>query len=81
MFFHPEQVVFVDKNMRGRALRMVGREIRIINQIDVLASLPLSLVRLRRVNGVWTQVTGPKPDVQIEIHPAESDGLLDGRSM
>jgi hypothetical protein len=51
MFYKPGDVVFLDHNARGRALRMFGREIRIVNQIDVL--LKLDGVRLVRVDGVW----------------------------
>jgi hypothetical protein len=58
MFFESGQVVFVDYNAKGRSLRMIGREVRIVNQIDVLASLPIEKVRLERHDGVWVQVQG-----------------------
>jgi len=53
MFFAPGDVVFVDMNARGRALRIVGREIRIVNQIDVLARI--DGVRLTRGENGWEQ--------------------------
>jgi hypothetical protein len=50
MFYEPGQVVLVDYNARGRALKILNRECRIVNQIDVLGSLP---VRLRRGENGW----------------------------
>jgi len=55
MFFAPGDVVFVDRNAKGRALKILGREIRIIAQIDVLASL--RGVRLVRGENGWEQET------------------------
>ena len=52
MFFDKGDVVFVDHNAKGRALRIFGRECRIVNQIDILARI--SGVRLRRNDaGEW----------------------------
>lgn len=55
MFFERGDVVFVDRNAKGRALRILGREGRIVNQIDVLARLELGgkPVRLVREDGIW----------------------------
>ncbi len=52
MFFGPGDVVLVDHNAKGRSLRVVGREVRIVNQIDVLACV--RGVRLKRTEeGGW----------------------------
>jgi len=48
MFAKPGDVVLVDINNRGRALRIAGRTLRVINQIDVL-----SIVRGVRLK--WTE--------------------------
>ncbi len=48
MFAKPGDVVLVDVNNRGRALRYVGRLLRVVNQIDVL-----SIVRGVRLK--WTE--------------------------
>ena len=54
MFFEEGDVVFVDHNAKGRALRILGREIRVINQIDCLAKL--EGVKLKRTENGWEQV-------------------------
>ncbi|MGD0968673.1 MAG: hypothetical protein ABR949_10330 [Candidatus Aquilonibacter sp.] len=54
MFFSEGDVVFVDHNAKGRALRILGREVRIINQIDVLAKM--DGVKLKRGEHGWEQV-------------------------
>ena len=38
MFYDIGDVVFVDHNARGRGLRILGREVRLVNQIDILAA-------------------------------------------
>lgn len=58
MFFDKGDVVFVDHNARGRALRIVkdskAPEYRIVNQIDILAHV--KGVRLKRTeDGSWEQ--------------------------
>jgi co-chaperonin GroES (HSP10) len=56
MFFEPGDVVFIDHNARGRALKILGRECRIINQIDVLARI--DGIRLQRdADGNWEEAT------------------------
>jgi len=50
MFYSVGDCVLVDHNAKGRALKIVGRECRIVNQIDCLARLPMRLVR---VDGEW----------------------------
>jgi co-chaperonin GroES (HSP10) len=52
MFFEPGTVVFVDHNAKGRALKILGRECRIVNQIDILAALPSMKLR-RSDDGGW----------------------------
>jgi co-chaperonin GroES (HSP10) len=51
MFCEPGDVVLVDHNAKGRALKILGREGRVINQIDVLAKI--EGIRLRRVGDEW----------------------------
>jgi co-chaperonin GroES (HSP10) len=51
MFFEPGDVVFFDYNARGRALAIVGREVRVINQIDILASIPK--MKMQRGENGW----------------------------
>lgn len=54
MFYNPGTVVFIDHNARGRNLRLVGREIRVVNQIDILAAVPK--MRMKRTKeGTWEQ--------------------------
>lgn len=56
-FYAPGDVVFVDRNAKGRALRILGREGRIVNQIDILAGLEEKgkQLRLARVDGTWVR--------------------------
>jgi co-chaperonin GroES (HSP10) len=54
MFYEPGDIIFVDHNAKGRALKIVGREIRIVNQIDILARL--DGVTLERTESGWQQV-------------------------
>lgn len=54
MFYAPGDVVLVDMNAKGRNLRMAGREVRIINQIDVLTGIPK--IKLARVGKTWQRV-------------------------
>lgn len=54
MFFQPGDVVFVDHNMRGRDLKILGREVRIVSQIDILGRL--EGISLMRVDGEWQEV-------------------------
>lgn len=52
MFCEPGDVVLVDHSAKGRALKIVGREVRIVGQLDVLARL--EGYRLRRTSdGGW----------------------------
>lgn len=52
MFYQPGDVVFVDHNAKGRNVKIVGRECRIVGQIDILARV--RGVRLRRgEDGDW----------------------------
>jgi co-chaperonin GroES (HSP10) len=53
MFMEPGDVVLVDHNAKGRALKIVGRECRIVSQIDCLAKI--EGVRLKRENRTWVQ--------------------------
>jgi hypothetical protein len=53
MFFNPGDVVFIDHNAKGRALKIGTRELRICNQIDVLSKI--NGIRLMRVNGEWQE--------------------------
>lgn len=46
MFCKPGDVVLVDMNNRGRALKIAGRNLRVVNQMDVL-------VRSKRVRLKW----------------------------
>jgi hypothetical protein len=43
MFLKPGDMVLLDMNSKGRALQIVDREIRVVNQIDCLVKLPLRL--------------------------------------
>jgi hypothetical protein len=52
MFYAPGDVVMVDHNAKGRALKILGREARIVGQIDILARI--KGLRLRRSeDGSW----------------------------
>jgi hypothetical protein len=52
MFYEPGDVVLIDHTAKGRALKIVGRECRIVGQIDILARI--LGVRLRRTDdGGW----------------------------
>lgn len=53
MFFEAGDVVLIDRSARGRPLRYANRELRLVNQIDVLARI--EGIRLVRKDGVWTQ--------------------------
>lgn len=54
MFYEEGDVVFVDHTAKGRALKILGREVRLVNQIDVLAKL--EGVKLKRGDDGWEQV-------------------------
>lgn len=55
MFYEPGDVVFVDHNAKGRNVKIVGRECRIVNQIDCLAKI--EGIKLERTeDGDWKQV-------------------------
>jgi hypothetical protein len=54
MFYGEGDVLLIDHNAKGRALMIVGRECRIVNQIDVLARI--EGVHLERRDGAWVQV-------------------------
>lgn len=51
MFYAPGDLVLIDHNAKGRALKIVGRECRIVNQIDCLARV--NGVKLIRKDGQW----------------------------
>ena len=51
MFYAPGDVVLIDHNAKGRALKILNREGRIVNQIDVLARI--EGIRLKRVGDEW----------------------------
>lgn len=52
MLYSPGDVVLVDFNARGRDLKILAKEVRIINQIDVLAGI--DGMRLKRTDdGGW----------------------------
>jgi len=54
MFYSPGDVVLIDHSAKGRALKIVGRECRILNQLDCLARI--EGIRLRRTDdGTWEQ--------------------------
>jgi len=54
MFYEPGDVVFVDFNARGRALKILNRECRLVNQIDVLAKLKGKRLK-RTTDGGWEE--------------------------
>lgn len=54
MFYEPGDVVLIDHTAKGRALKILGREIRIVNQIDVLAKV--GSIRLERKDDTWVEV-------------------------
>jgi hypothetical protein len=66
VFMRPGDVVLVDMNSKGRALKLADREIRVINQIDCLVRLPVRLV--------WTDTGWVREDkvVGAEAPVAES---------
>lgn len=43
MFLKPGDVVLIDMNYKGKALKIADREIRVINQMDCLVKLPVTL--------------------------------------
>lgn len=51
MWLERGDVVLIDINMKGRALRIAGRTLRTVNQMDVLVKL--TKVRLVRKDGKW----------------------------
>jgi len=55
MFFKPGDVVLIDHNAKGRALKIVGREYRIVGQIDILARVNGIRVR-RNDDGDWERI-------------------------
>jgi hypothetical protein len=54
MFFERGNLVLVDVNNKGRDLVILKRKVRIVNQMDVLASIPK--VQLEWVGDQWQQV-------------------------
>lgn len=58
MFYDIGDIVLIDHNGRGRALKIHGRESRIVNQIDVLGHIP-KLKLTRTEDGRWKQSTKP----------------------
>jgi len=44
MFLKPGDVVLIDMNYKGKALKIADREIRVINQMDCLVKLPVRLL-------------------------------------
>lgn len=57
MFYEPGDVLLIDHTAKGRALKILGREGRIINQIDVLARVERNgkPVKLTRKDGTWVE--------------------------
>lgn len=53
MFLEHGDVVLVDKNMKGRALQIAGRLLRVVSQIDCLVKLK---VRLKFKDGKWERL-------------------------
>jgi hypothetical protein len=64
MKYRPGDVVLVDMNQKGRALKLVDREIRVVGQIDVLVKLPVRLT--------WTDTGWVREDKVIEGAVVES---------
>lgn len=60
MFYQAGDVVFVDRNAKGRNLRVVGREVRIVNQIDILAKID-GIRLVRDEDGNWTDAPRDTP--------------------
>lgn len=58
MFMRVGDVVLLDMNSKGRALKIVDREIRVVNQIDCLLKLPIRLT--------WTDEGWVREDDTIE---------------
>lgn len=56
MFYKEGDVVFIDRSAKGRAIKIVMREVRLINQIDVLAKV--DGIRLVRKDGKWEREQG-----------------------
>jgi co-chaperonin GroES (HSP10) len=52
MFCEPGDVVFVDHNARGRGFKILGKECRVINQIDILARYKKMQLK-RTEDGGW----------------------------
>lgn len=60
MFFKKGQIVLVDYNAKGRNLKILGKHYRVVNQIDILTSIPR--IQLERVEGVWREVQPPQSE-------------------
>lgn len=58
MFHAVGDVVFVHATQRGAALHIIGRDLRIINQMDILANITHKRPDLKyvRVGGVWRKI-------------------------
>jgi hypothetical protein len=57
MFYEPGDVVLIDHNAKGRALKIAGRELRIVNQIDILAQVSGVLLQRTEDGKTWEQVS------------------------
>lgn len=55
MFYKPGDIVLVDRNAKGRNIKVLGREIRVINQMDVLCHIQ-GITCHRTEDGDWEQV-------------------------
>lgn len=53
MFYGVGDVVLVDFNGKGRNLKIMGRQVRVVNQIDVLCGIPRA--KLMLVDGKWQE--------------------------
>lgn len=54
MFYQPGDVVLVDFNARGRDVKILAKEIRIVGQIDVLVQIE-GIKLVRNADGDWQE--------------------------
>lgn len=58
MFFEHGDVVLVDRNAKGRALKIIGHEYRVVNQIDILLHVE-GIKAVKDEDGKWQIVEAP----------------------